>query len=360
MPTPVRMARLNVENLFRRASALNQPTWAKPPSRFLLIALLSCLVGCLLGCGKAAFDSRSYYLAQDPETGVTNYFRVDIEGSSQSSEIKFSVGFYDRDAIETLFGETALQQEYLGSKVKMFDDDTGKRLHDISENLSLAKRGRLGARKEHLVLAASSVAEMIGRYETRLAATPDQLAIFTKSLERAKTALAAARTSLTAVSGNDSLDDSAKLLEASVNIREAQAILEGIRIAVDGNALVRFFDGAGNEIDVSGRCELIFVASDISRFAEAIRQLAESNEATQDVIRVIMGAKIQESEMARRQLATSTRDETALAGALQEYLKNSGSLTDVIKNLANVTAGGSTSFKSSAEIRGYVQARFGK
>lgn len=29
MPTPVRIATFNVENLFRRASALNQPTWAK-------------------------------------------------------------------------------------------------------------------------------------------------------------------------------------------------------------------------------------------------------------------------------------------------------------------------------------------
>lgn len=99
----------------------------------VLIALMTMLLG---GC-VAALKEQYYLAAHDPDTQSTNYFRITIKGDASLSSVKFSVGFYDRNAVERLFGETALEREFLSTKIDFFDAE-GKRLRDVSTQLAAA------------------------------------------------------------------------------------------------------------------------------------------------------------------------------------------------------------------------------
>src|SRR5947209_3161913 len=74
-----------------------------------LLFYLLWLGGVLLCSGCYSSLHETYYLvAEDPATHVTNFFRIRLDGQTTLSRAKYSVGFYDRDAVEKLFGETSL------------------------------------------------------------------------------------------------------------------------------------------------------------------------------------------------------------------------------------------------------------
>lgn len=306
----------------------------------------------LLMMGCSSMLNETYYLkAYDPQTQAINYFRINLCGNSTFSKTKFSVGFYDRDAVERLFGETAISQEFLSTQVEVFDKATGKKLQDISSNLQAAKVNTQEFAKERLINVNASIAELIGQYETRLFSKKKLKEQLQQSIDRAKTLREAGEAAL---KGND-------LIVAMAKFREALAIMEAIRIAVDSKVLVRFFNGAGNEINVTTKTMVIFVATDVSRFAEAIRQLAESSESAQDVLRIVLGPRIQEAEAVKAKLSASNRDEGSLIKLLNEKVGNWPKEPDVegiktvIRETATAVAGKIGTFKDSQEIRSFIK-----
>ncbi len=402
------------------------------------------------GC-YASIHEHYFLSAYDPQTRVTNYFRISLDGSAWLSKSRYSVGFYDRNAVQQLFGENTIYQEYLATSVDVFDSETGRRLSDLSTRLETARLGGIQFRREHLAFASASVAELIGQYGVRLVGSGN-LEIYRGSLEKAralqeeaqrclgaiseadvdslaemrtsiaaalavfgssksdedkgealKEIMAAAKSSLkdTSCSSYDEFRSATKAIEsgdlssakmaletaqkglkptdacrggiikATDDLREAQAILEAIRIAIDGQVLVRFFSGDGLEIDVTSRTLVIFVATDISRFAEALRQLAKSEDATRDIMLTVMGPRIQEERELHGRVLDSDREESALdkrfvdllavfEQGLQAAATESERLNQIeatLSDFAAAVAGREAPFQSSDEIRAYINGR---
>lgn len=338
MPEPCSPLKLNA--LFRRVGRRCQAA---------VIALLTC-VG-LAGCGATL--NETYYLAtHDPDTRATNYFRVTLAGSAELSSVKFSVGFYDRAAVERLFGETAIEREYRATRVELFGAD-GQRLRDLSAQLTAIEQQVPALRKEQLDRANSALAELIGRYRVRLLGYSKN----TELLQALDTA-SRLRTEAEAKIVSNQVGD---LIIASAKLREAQGYLEAIRIVVDSRVLVRFFDGGGNEIDVASKTQVIFVASDASRFLEAIRQLAESEQAQQDVLRIVLGPQIKEARRLSAKATGAGQENTALRQKIVAGLPEIEAATTLpqlqalIRGTANSAAGTSVDLKTGNDIREYLR-----
>jgi hypothetical protein len=293
-----------LSNHIRRPTEHATRSWAN----VAVFLVLTCA-----GC-SASLDETYYLSAFDPAHDTHNYFRIRVDGGSIFSNAKYSVGFYDRDAVERLFGEQSLEQEYLAAKINVFDD-LGKRLNDISAQLTAARAALDTRRRESLVLANASVAGLIGEYQTRLLTRPELRETFAESIARATTAREAGEQAL-----KESVTDPKALFTAMSKLGEAYAIMQAIRVAADAAILVRFFDGAGNEIDVRTKTQVIFVATDASRFAEAIRQLAEEEAAQQDLIQALLGPRIKEARLLAKRAAADDVVETALGKQMDEIL----------------------------------------
>lgn len=311
------------------------------------IASLALAMSLLTGC--AASLGETYYLAAyDPDTRGTNYFRVTLSGSSSLSSTKFSVGFYDRAAVEKLFGETAIEREFRATQLSLFGAD-GKRLQSVADQLAAIEQRIPGLRRDDLDRINGSLAELIGRYRVRLAAGE----LRTKYYPLLDSTAALRLEAETLIAGNN-------LLVAAAKLREVQGYLEAIRISVDGRVLVRFFDGGGNEIDVASKVQVVFVASDASRFMEALRQLVESDQAQQDVLMVVMGPQIREARRLAAQAAASNQDTDALRTKLQDMLASIDAATvddvkGIIGRAALAASDGIAEPKTGSDIRDFVR-----
>jgi hypothetical protein len=321
--------------------------------------------GCVMaGCG-ATIHQQHYIVAADPVVGSTNYFRVTIHGQISFSEAKYSVGFYDRDAVERLFGEAAFDRLYVAKRLSLFGLTTKEKLAELDAALEKARALVAADRQEQIEIAIGFAQGVLQRYEVDLKG--DLSTRFTPLIAKGKVQTAAAREALKLAKGDVELD---KLAEAQGLLAEVNAIVQGIRVAVDGDVLVRFFDGAGNEIDVAGRTLVIFVASDAGRFAEALKQLAESEEATQNLIYAVMGDQIQEAEWIARQYEMSETkravENERLAGIVDPLAtlpdddgKATAALTAAIQAAASTVSGGATTFGSAKEIEDFAKGLSG-
>lgn len=327
--------------------------------------LLAGLVVVLLQTGCYARLAEDYYLkAHDPRVDVTNYFKITLSGQIWFSKAKYSVGFYDREAVDKLFGESAFEQEFLVTRLRLFALDSDEKLKELSSTLSKLESVITTLQKEQLLIANATAAGLVEHYRTRLEADPDIKAQFSKALRRAIVARKQAEKKI----AENHFD------EARAKIREVQLILEVIRIALDSTVLVRFFDGAGNEIDVTNRTLVIFVATDIARFAEALRQLAESKEATDDLLLTVLGRRIQEAEVVATRLQLSNGMEKALSTRLNTLMgeiaeipkpsepdqeavrrKEIETIRQSILKAATALAGRGRQFENSSEIRAFAQ-----
>ncbi len=333
----------------------------KPINSFYIL-LLVLIFTSLVGCGASLKET--YYLsAYDPATDHTNYFKIQFNGVAYFSKAKFSVGFYDKDAIEQLFSETSLKREYLSTEVDMFDHATGKRLKDISTLLTTSRTNDLNTRIDRLIHANASTASLIGQFRTRIESRKELSGIYKKSIDMAETTRANAETELSAaINASTESEKRGKAAKAAAGLKDAYAALETIRLAIDSKVMVRFFDGAGNPIDVTGKTMVIFVATDISRFAEAIRQLAEAEETTQDIMKVVFGEKIKQAANLKKELEQQRQYETALQERLTTIntaLEKETDLTKIqsrILEAANSAARNKSAlFSQSAQIIEFVK-----
>lgn len=312
---------------------------------------LAALLLMLSGCG-ANIRERYYLAAHDPGTSNTNYFRITISGQSTFSDAKYSVGLYDKHAVERLFGETALEHEYLSTRIDRFGAD-GRRLESLAERLAASKTSKDTAFVEELKRLAASASEEAGRLEAQMGADPDKADL------RAQTA--AARSEIEAAVGK--LGANPEVLQAATALRSAYGRLETVRTIEGGKVLVRFFDGAGNEMDVANRSQVIFVASDASRFLEALRQLAEDEQVSHDVVSSVLGPKILESQDIEARLKVSDRDHAALVARLDDIvaqLPATPSDTDVqraLRDAGSAIAGAGLRLDGVESIRDFVRGR---
>jgi len=322
----------------------------------------------LFATGCVSNLNRTYYVkTYDPRTDTANYFRLVLEGDSKLSKTKFSVGFFDRSAVEVLFGEASIQQEF--KRQQVLDEETCAKLEQAGEELKETS-GDVEVQTAALRRLAHRLQGIATRFRTRLDLQKDLLQQFEAALEMADKALQTAYAALDRVP--------AKPDTARRHLVEARATLEALRVAVDGEVLVRFFDGAGNEIDLTTQALVIFVASDVSQFSAALRQLAESEVARSNLLLTVLGPRIREAELLEHKVAAADAQRDRMIDRLGDLLAGVGNLpgahqgdeeakkkgleSDLAKlkksllAAATAAAGRATPLHSAAEIRGFAQA----
>lgn len=291
----------------------------------------------------------------DPDTGHTNYFRVNINGTSSFSRAKFSSGTYDRRAINRLFGEMSAQREFELRKLDKYDPETLAPRKDISNQLTMASAAETAEQERVVREINRAVGRAIGRYETKLLTLGDIGERLKVPLDRVKEAHAEAKTELDKTPP--------EIHKAWERLEFAASILVVIRSMVEGKDVVYFFDGAGNPIDVENHAMVIFVSTDVSPFTTALRQLTDAEEARTHLIQAVMGGSIQASQFLQAKVERSNTIERALeeriatliANTAEEGSRSTKSLTENIGLIAAIVAGRPTPFANASEIRGFAE-----
>lgn len=287
------------------------------------VATCVALLGAGIQSGCATIDQTYYLMARDRNNDATNVYRINIHGCSSASKVKFSTGFYDRAAVERLFGENQIQREYLSTQVQQYDA-TGKRIQNLDSQLAHAAEADLTFQMEQMAHASASIAELFGEYQVKLEQNAELKSRFDlrmkRILELQNTAAGLLRTARDKQAAKALAEARSSSAEAATALREALGAISSIRLAVDGKSIVRFFDAAGNELDVSNKKLVIFVASDVSKFSEAIGQLAESNEAQEGILSVLQGPKVQKATALASEIARSDERERERLRRAEELL----------------------------------------
>jgi len=315
-------------------------------------------------------DNTYYIKTFDPSSEASNYFRIKIHADTSLSRSKYSAGFFDRDAVERLFGEASVNRQFRETHPNFFDDKTDQAAKDAEAAAKAAKAAPSTGKQEALEKLLLHIVDLHGRYWFQLQFDPELQAQLSPALERAAKSIGAAKAALD--------KDPAVVVTAARELAFARAVLEGVRAAVDGDVIVRFYDGAGNEIDVTTKTMVIFVASDASRFTSALEQLAGEEAARQNILLTILGSKIKEAERLDAQVthSDSQRDEvaeelgealdavkaqpkklddtTAAADAAKARQEELETMRKEILKAATAAAGRSKTFSSADEIRGFA------
>jgi len=320
-----------------------------------------------------SLHEKYYLMAMDRGAQVANVYRITLRSSTYSSKVKYSVGMYDRRAVDRLFGENALTQEHLDTEISKYNAQTGKRIDDLSAQIANSRSKTTEARFQELLSANATTAELLGRYRVKVETNEKYRAQFKALLDQAEAdqveaqkvldkALDRQQESNAPVSAADArLKKEQALAQAEPKLAHAAAMLQVIRYAIDGKALVRFYDGSGNLVDTDNRKLVIFVATDVGRFSEALRQLAESEETSNDVLRVALSGRMQQERQVTEQLAASAQAESALVKRLdamaREEANNGEGFRALLLRVATTAAGKVGPFQNENDIQTYVQGR---
>ena len=339
-------------------------------------------------CGTS-LQERYYLMAMDRGAQVANVYRITLKSSTFSSKVKYSVGMYDRRAVDRLFGETALTQEHLDTEISKYNAQTGKRIDDLSAQIANSRNKTTEARFQELLSANATTAELLGRYRAKVETNEKYSAQFKALIDQAEVdqneaqkvlnlALGGRTESMPALpatppgggpAGTSTTDPpltkEQALARAEPKLAHAAAMLQVIRYAIDGKALVRFYDGSGNLVDTDNRKLVIFVATDVGRFSEALRQLAESEETSNDVLRVALSGRMEQERQVIEQLATSSQAESALVKRLDAMAHEApiaaqdtaDNFRALLLQMATTAAGKVGPFQNDKDIQTYVQGR---
>lgn len=267
--------------------------------------------------GCSAVFKESYFLsAYDPNTKSRNYYKIDLKGDSFLSSTKFSVGFYDKAAIERLFGEFTVKDEYYAEKIKYIDPSSGYNISDISQLLKDANRETdIRIKSDKINQSIDSVNYLFGNIKSYLLCK-NELQKFSPILCESELILRNASDKLSETIGQSTDKKKDLLNQASALVQKAFAQLNYLKMEIDPNTVVNFFDGAGNQIDVSNKTMVIFVASDINRFSSAIRELSEADNTTNDVMKVVFGEKIMRLNKANNDISRQSKYLLSLSNRL--------------------------------------------
>ena len=149
--------------------------------RALSILLLSMF---LFSCSKV--KDRYYLMTYDPDTESRNFFKIEIEAKTKFTRSKVSTGLYDRRAVEKLFSEDSLHQEYQLGRVASEDSLSGAEIKKARLFLDKANAVNNELKLKHIYQAYASLGGLIGWYETKLDLSPELKQNLIPALDRAK------------------------------------------------------------------------------------------------------------------------------------------------------------------------------
>jgi hypothetical protein len=316
------------------------------------IAIANLTIAIILSGCMASMSERHYIIAHDSETDVTNFFRVDFTGRSFLSGSKFSLGEYDRTAVNQIFSESDIKREYLAKKIDLLDKD-GKKIEDITSALDASKKASADAKKKLLENLNSSLQESLGRLKYIATGDGSIKTFLDKVLPEIDSERQKGEDELKSGGGGD-------LVKASSHLRRASGALTTVRNIVIGKKTVRYFDADGNELDVVNKSILVFVATDSSKFTGAISQVVESENAQKSLFLAMAGSDINEQQLLENQVKDSNVTSKALMSRIEGLIASSKGNSilqgKAIFQIAKEVAGKVSDFTDPDEIRIYSQA----
>lgn len=318
--------------------------------RVRLIVLIGTFLLGLNGCASHS-SSMHYVEAYDPNTGVTNLFRIKFVADTCFSKSKFSMGLYDRSTVNRIFSETDLKQEYLSGEINLYDA-SGKRLKNMTAEFDKSKTARAEARIADLKHLQAGLAREIGTYQAMLASKPEIKSDIAILLAQASTLHGEGRNAI----GTNTL----KL--ASSKLQQCLGMLASIQSFLKGDVIVRHFDADGQPHDVSNYSTVAFMSTDASKFTSAFDQVAASEQASRNLVKIIFGPKIIEQQLIADELHASKVEMTALCsqlsglveGGFLQSVTDQTTLKDSILQMAKLAAGKINKFSSAEEIRTFA------
>lgn len=320
------------------------------PSIDKLFSRLSILTGMLIltGC-VATLNETHYVLAYDPETNTSNYFKIDFNGSTFLSRSKFSIGEYDRTAVNRLFSEAGIRREYEQTDLKFYDV-TGQRIRDLSTQFQQAKTSAGAFRLQRLDYINSSIAELCGELLVRLKEKEDKNTLYLALLNEA---------CMQRQQGESHLK-TPDLTKASASFGNAIGSLNTINLLYRGADIVRHFDPDGNEVDVRNQSQLVFVATDTSAFTSAVSQLVASDQATDNLLKTVLGPRIQEQKYIEKKVQSSNTQEQALKARLESHIEiannsDEAAIKKLIPEIARDVVGYLAPLEDAAQIETYAK-----
>lgn len=326
---------------------------------------LLCTAGVQAGCGTQ-LKEKYYLMAMDRSARVANVYRIELSSCTSASKVKYSVGLYDRRAVDRLFGESVMTQEHLDTEISKYNAKTGQRIDDLSVQIQSARLKSIDARISELVSANATVAQLVGTYRTKIDINKEYQAKYGPILDKVEENKKQAQTALEGFQAAANVDAKQRvLLTAEALLTSAAAALQVLRVAIDGKAMVRFFDGSGQLLDTENRKLVIFVATDVGRFSEALRQLVESEETTNDILKVALSERAQQERALKAQVKASDRAESTLVKHLDGMTEEidwttaptQKSVRELLLRVATTAAGKVGTFTDDADIKTYVQGR---
>lgn len=147
-----------------------------PTKRIAAIKVILLITASLLGLsGCATFSEKFYFRVKENPNSDPEYFRVTIKGSTFFSESRYSAGFYDKGAVDELFGEIkvskSLSRALINSKTELLiAEEDLKNITKLKKELDTAEN-KLSEKETFLGHVQEALEEKI----TKLKSKKDEL-----------------------------------------------------------------------------------------------------------------------------------------------------------------------------------------
>lgn len=322
----------------------------------LRIIKLGCIIlfaSLLISSCASSFNSTHYIEAYDRKHKHSNFYKVDMTGTINFSSAKFSSGLYDRYSTNKLFGEMAIEREYLAQKIARYDQD-GNAITDLAARLTAATTAGKQYQTHHLEQLGNSIAEEIGKMEVLLELQDNKGGNKLTLLKQAEAKLTTGKKELTKTTGSNSV-------LAAIDFRQALGILSALRVAMGTENTVMFFDPDGNELDVVNKSFLVFVSTDSSAFTNAISTIANNTDNTRNLINTLLAPKLVQQERLNKEIEGSNQDNKVIVKLLNEKIQNitTAESLKTIGDMAKPVAEKIEAFTDADEIRAYARGMGG-
>lgn len=299
-------------------------------SRGLLIRPLLAAAVSVAAMGCATFSEKYYFRANSAEAENPLYYRVGIRGSTCFSKSRYSAGFFDKRAVDDLFGEVAMERALERSQAELAKEQ--------------AQREELGRKKDKIA----------GITVRRDAAEKAYLGLVQAAPQDAD-AIAKAR---------------AHVVEANQDLKTAEEEL-ATGLAKIGGVSEQVLDPTGKAIDLQDKRFVLFMNSNSDALARALQKIAEEEIVVQSMV-AIANQDIQQDLAAaareRQAVLTISRDVAAKAEAALATVAGTawsdaavGSVQAELLGLVNRTAMfyGAPRFASEVEARAWLEKNTG-
>ena len=311
----------------------------------IALSLISCLAT------ACATISETYYVAAyDPaSSGGPNYYRIEIRGNAGWTKLKYSTGYYSREAVERLFGEIGIQRDY-----ESFESGS---LEPLDQLLGEAEFVGTEKRVQLLRDANAEAQAQIAAHRTLLLRRdlkPDIANALRAEIER----LAGLQSEASGILDDDSVTD-AQAAKAKGFIREIEVGLVAVQDVVDDGVVVRFFDGAGIPIDTVNKVQVIFAATDSSQITSAFSDFVQVQDDTTRTVALLQADQTAAGNAARSRASESLARIRDIHSDLDAILAGDATTAEALEKRALAAAAaladGPSSFETVDELDAYLE-----